>query len=205
MSGFRHLHTKYLCLLAVILAASTAAATTAQFELRLPAGTDNVLNVDNPADKVLNLELWVTLGNGPLPGNVLGYSVHLKPSAGGVVSFNTASYANAVAFDPPLVNGTDNLATTGEFGRGVNKFPAVPFSLGSTKLATFSVTAVGKGTITYSFINSPPVRPWSLDFDDFSSASVSQGTPLSIQVVPEPAVAVLMLCGMMCVARRGRR
>ncbi len=199
-------HAQLLTVLATLgLWISGAYGVTAQFELRPAAGKDNVLDINNPADKALPLELWVTLSNGSLPGGVLGYSVYLKPSVGGVISFDTASYQNAVAFDAPLVNGTDNSSLSGEFGRGVSKWPAVPFSLGSTKLATFSVTAIAPGEVSYSFQNAPPVRQWGFDFDNLTTATLAAASPaVTITVIPEPGVAAMVLLSMAGLTRRRR-
>jgi hypothetical protein len=180
---------------------------TAVFEVRLaPSSPDAVLDVNNPADNILNLELWVTLGNGPLPGNVLAYSFYLNPSVDGVIGYKSGSFANVTAFQTPQMQGTDDQPLSGALSRGVaDSADGLPFSLGETELATFSVTALSPGQVSYSFVDSPPNRPWAFNFE-LSDAIVSAASPaMTITVVPEPALGIMMLFSIAWMARRGRR
>lgn len=196
-----------LGVLIMTLPATVAHAVTAQFELRLPPSTpDAVLDMEDSADQLLDLELWVTLNDGPLSGGIQAYSIYLQPSADGVISFNPSSYTNALAFESPLLQGTDNSPLSGEFSRAVFTTSPVPVELGSTKLATFSVTALSPGEVSYSFASDPPMREWALDFGDQTSAEVTSASQaMTITVIPEPAMAGLMILSMFWVTRHSRR
>lgn len=196
-----------LTVLAVAFPVTVAHAVTAQFELRLPPSTsDAVLDMEDPADQLLDLELWVALSDGPLSGGILAYSVYLQPSIDGVVSFNTSSYVNALPFESPLVQGTDNSPLNGEFSRALFTTSPVLVALGSTKLAAFSVTALSPGEVSYSFASDPPMREWALNFDDGTSAQVTSAPEaLTITVIPEPAMAGLVILSMFWVTRHSRR
>jgi hypothetical protein len=203
-----------LSVLAVVLSASVAQAFTADFSLQLaPGQADATIDPGNPADKSLNLDLWVNLSStSPLPGGLLSYSVYLRPSATNVIEYTPNSFTSSLAGMFPSMLGTDNSPVTGAFGQAPFGFSAVPISLGSTKLATFTVTALNPGTVGYSF-TSDQTRPWSLDVQDnnappFYSASAvctSTSLPFTINVVPEPATCGLALLAMAFCTRRGRR
>jgi len=206
-SKSRLLSSALLVIVAILTFVHTSQAVpTAVFEVRLaPSSADAVLDVNDSADSVLDLELWVTLDNGPLPGNVLGYSFYLEPSVDGVISCNSGSFANATAFDPPQVQGIDNQPLSGALSRGVTSLGGLPFSLGSTKLASFSVTALGEGAVTYSLVDSPPIRPSIFSFFEYDVDPTAASPAMTITVVPEPALGAMMLLSIAWVARRGRR
>lgn len=193
---------------------SAAQALTAQFFLQPAGAFDTVLDINNPADQTLNIELWVSLSDGPLPGGALAYSFYLEPSVSGVISYTVGSFANVLPMGYPMVQGVDNLPRTGGFSRGPGTYPPVSMSLGQTKLATFSISALSEGVATYNFTQSTPNRPWGMDFEDmnapmgFTSATVTQAQPgLTITVIPEPAtgVAVLLLFTAFVSRRSSRR
>ncbi len=175
-----------LTAVAVLGAGKPAAqAVTATFGVRLaPTETDAVLDLSDPGDQVLDLELWVTLSDGPLPaeGDVLAYSVYLEPTSGDVISFDPGSFVNVVSADLPQVQGEDNTPVSGAFSAAVGFLPPARFALGETRLGTFSVTAVGEGVVSYSFLDSPPMRPWSFDFADLTTATHLVEPPLAITV-----------------------
>ena len=193
---------------AITLACSVqaASAVTAEFQVRLaPTELDAVLDLGNPADLQLDLELWVTVGDGPPADGLLGFSFFLQPTAGNVVGIDSASITNHLSPEPFQPQGADNNPVTGAFSRAVGFLPPGPVLLsGETKLASFSVTALNEGTVTYQFLSAAPMRPWSLDFGDFSSAALSAAEPLRIEVIPEPGMGVLMLLGLGLAARRRR-
>ncbi len=184
----------------------------AQFELRLaPTSPDAVLDIDDPADMQLDLELWITLSNGPLPGNAMGYSFQLVPSLDGVISYAAGSFANTVPFDPPQIQGIDNRDAanqplSGAFSRGTFSIYGVPMSLGPNKVATFSVTAVAPGQVDYSFLASPPTRPWNFSFMPYDVPGSALASPaMTITVIPEPASAATAALFLGWVARRRAR
>jgi len=191
---------------------ASLAIPTAVFELRLaPGSPDAVLDVGNPADQQLDLELWINLANGPLPSDVYGYSFQLVPSLDGVISYKAGSFANTLPFNPPQIQGLDNHSATnqplsGAFSRGVFSLWGVPMDLGATKVATFSVTALSPGQVGYSFVASPPSRPWTLAFLEYDITPTAAATPaMTITVLPEPAGAAMILLAMGWVARRSTR
>ncbi len=180
--------------------ASAALGVTAQFDVRLsPAEQDARIDVN----EVLNLELWVTLSDGPMTENVLGYSVNLSPSGTGAVTVET--FAHVATGDASYPQGIDNTPVSGAFSRGVGFLPSAPFTLGETRLALFSVKGLSPGDVSYGFVDAPPIQPWSFDFSDFSSAVVVAGPSVTIEVVPEPAMGITMLTALAWAVRSTRR
>ena len=87
---------RYVCTVVVLgLAVSSAQGVTADFWLQPAAGQDTSLDLTDPGDMTLDLELWVTLSEAR---DVDAYAVYLLPSATAVISFNS-DYANAMPFD----------------------------------------------------------------------------------------------------------
>ncbi len=195
---------------AIIGSSPVAEAVEAQFSVVLaPHETDASLALG----ETLDLEIWVDLslesGDSTIPP-MLGWSVYLQLDAAedNIISFNSDLVDEAGFTDLAFTLGTDNSSYSGEFGRGLSNFPTstpVTLGAGNWKFASFSVTAVGDGTVTYAFGDLGGPRPWGLDFTSGNgSANVTAGAVQTILVAPEPTAAMFMLWagGMVACTRR---
>ncbi len=196
------------------LGSSWAHATSVEFCLQTATGANNAtLSVGDS----LNLEIWATFSGSPLPINLLGYSVFLKPSADGIITYDSNTFVSALPADGYSVqsNGTDNTygsnSLGGAFGVAYFKPSTATISCpaGSLKLGSFTVTATGHGDATYSFTTDGPLRDWRVDYSDAAGLATiypTAATPdFQITVVPEPAVVSCLLIGMVWLTQTQRR
>ena len=160
------------------------ADSTAHFTLRLAAGqSDAVLVLGDSANNTLELEVWVELTNVTPGVRVQAFSEFLKVSSNGVITYNGDYESPPFAGLGCVFNGTDNSPYEGDFS------PACFAPLGTTAgidapalYGTFSVTAIGPGTVSYIFDDTGgTTRPWSVNLDDLSA---SEGGALSCSIEP---------------------
>ena len=144
--------------------ADVRADPAAHFELRLAVTEqDAVMELGNPADETLQLELWVEITGVAPEALVQAFSVYLKASANGVVSFDGTFDDSPFPFVLP--QGTDNVPFTGDFSRaGLTTMTGVSAGIGAPALyGRFTISAIGAGSVAYSFSDAGgAVRPWQV-------------------------------------------
>lgn len=186
MSGrYRYLYA----LLGTACALATADAVRAQphahFELRLaPGQSDAVMNLVEPAEQTLDLEVWVSVTG--IAGDVraTAYSLFLDDDTNGIIAFDDSYVSPPFTFGC-VSAGTDDMPDGGDFGRACVEPGGTTVGMGTAGLwAQFSIAAVNLGVAHYAFHDNGGARVWRVSL---SNGSTLQGSALSYSLAPQLA------------------
>ena len=145
----------------------TFADPTAHFELRLAPGYENsVLVLGNPAQDTLELEVWVEVSDVDPGVFVWALSEFLTIFQGDVITYNQDYDSDVFSFGC-VEAGVDNTPNSGDFGVACAEPMGTSAGFGEPALyGTFTVSAVGSGTVDYVFADVGDPRIWAVSLTD---------------------------------------